>query len=247
MALGRFVNFWHPLLGNRSNAVLLSEWESGQPGMSVLATQDAVVKLRWWERVCGRVSAGGTWVLQVLQFGCGVLRGGSDAVEWREDGKKFHSKACWLARISLVQRRKSEGVEIASSWSLGKWSPVILNSPWSSWLKLSCMQSAGKLHSTHTFICSGYRIDGGWGLHAHFCDEEGQQPQWILLTYAQGPSVYIHSSFPFKDTGVSLRHARPCLSQWREMGSKQMSFTLSSPILGCYVACWYRTNTHLHI
>lgn len=88
--------------------------------MSVLATQDAVVKLRWWERVWGRGFLLEELVLQVLQFGCGVLRGGSDAVEWREDGKKFHSKACWLgARISLVQRRKSEGVEIASLWSLG--------------------------------------------------------------------------------------------------------------------------------
>ena len=30
-------------------------------------------------------------VLQVLQFGCGMLRGGGDAVEWGEGGKKFHS------------------------------------------------------------------------------------------------------------------------------------------------------------
>lgn len=121
MALERISeNFLASTPGKQSNAACCCLSESGQPGMSVLATQDAVVKLRWWERVCGRGFLLEELVLQVLQFGCGVLRGGSDAVEWREDGKKFHSKACWPgARISLVQRRKSEGVEIASLWSLG--------------------------------------------------------------------------------------------------------------------------------
>lgn len=53
-----------------------------------------MVKLRWWERVWGRGFLLEELVLQVLQFGCRMLRGGSDAVEWRKDGKKIHSKAC---------------------------------------------------------------------------------------------------------------------------------------------------------
>lgn len=59
--------------------------------MSVPGTQEAVVKLHWWERVWGRGFLLKELVLQVLKFGCGMLRGGGDAVEWREDGKKFHS------------------------------------------------------------------------------------------------------------------------------------------------------------
>ena len=53
-----------------------------------------MVKLRWWERVWGRGFLLEELVLQVLQFGCRMLRGGSDAVEWRKDGKTIHSKAC---------------------------------------------------------------------------------------------------------------------------------------------------------